>query len=138
MLALFLLLTACGREKDFEIDPTFQPMLNYYLSIAPDHGHLEQLQSIQFDDVPNGDKGITEYEPLAYKGKTYYAVTHIKIRRGMSPAITKAAVLHELGHALHGLHHVEGVEIMAKTMTNDEDYWAANWEIAASRMFVTQ
>lgn len=142
MLKIFMLalaLIGCGPQP-LEIDRDLEPILNLYLAYAPDRGHLKDVSSVRFGELPEHLSGKCDGKKKKLLGATVDRMLEIVIRR--EDALDnrfRAVVLHEFGHCLHDLPHSDDpLSIMSANIVSDEDYWRENLEIRLSEMFGRQ
>lgn len=131
--------TACGADDQaLKVDPELQVGLDIYLSIAPDHGRLDSLKSLQFCAVPGEEGGHCWWNDKELFNSTLASESHICIRRTEGePFALRALVAHELGHCLHRLpHSTNPKSIMYPGPTSyGETYWAENLQERLTAMF---
>ncbi len=138
LLALALLLTACGQEHEQEIDPAFRPVLELYFALAPDRGHYDQVTSMKIGTPPDGKDGVCRVESDVVGGKkipgTEQRTITVVPRESLSPVQWETVVMHELGHCLHDLKHVDNPEsimygessLTSRFFTHEQVYMATH------------
>lgn len=125
LVIIALLVTACG--KDQRVDYRLRPALDYYLSIAPNQGALDDLISLEFGTLPEGRNGYCDRgTQMVIGGRRVYRDLVITIREGAYNSYMKALVSHELAHCLHSKDHThtnDKYALMNPEMTTRTAYW---------------
>lgn len=125
---------ACGREEQKVIDPALAPLLEKYLSLAPDEGKLSELVSLEFGETgaANGNCNVTTEDVAGFSKETKRSVT-------IAPLYNEGyvnTVYHELGHCLHGLPHTDGpFDLMNPHRVGPSHWHWENIDVAISEMF---
>lgn len=142
LLGTFLF--GCGVDR--EIDPALKPLLDYYLSFAPNKGNVDQLVSFRFGTLGRTTEGSCQ--PIGNRKRAWGLVKLPTIREII--VITpeegfeyswKAMVMHELGHCLHNKGHsptrgdIMYAHLTGENPEEDEQYWKENLEAEMHEMF---
>ncbi len=140
LIAVFFII-ACGRENRY-IDPRIRPVLDIYLKFAPNEGSLREVQEMLIEDLGNlPTESKCDQWDIKITSVTIKHVRRIRIRpyREDAPHYWQMTVLHELGHCLHDLKHVDSVNAIMGV--NDhatperEKYWKENLVKRLQEMF---
>ncbi len=150
-LVLLLALVGCNgcgaEEIVLDVDAELAPYLQIYLSLAPDQGHLDRLAELKFGTPPPGRGGKCFTDSLVIpEVKGAWAETAISDTRTIVIKRPKkynarfaALVIHELGHCLHDLEHVDDpYAVMAFDRKGKNEYWEDNLALKVKQMFNQQ
>ncbi len=131
-------LWACGESFEptkLTADRDLEPTLNYYLLHAPNPGKLDELESLRFGHKAGCTTTIVNERVGSQVVNTYTTRTVTIVRTQLDYRL-RAEVLLQLGRCLHGLYDTAGThDIMNPAREGDNDYWQANLDTAAWRMF---
>ncbi len=130
-------LSACGR--DVEIEDQFKPLIELYLTHAPTSGAINGLRQMKAGPLPAPDSGYTQRFEEVQVGVRLDRYTHVTVVPDDNHCQWTRAVLHELGHALHGFGHSEDPSaIMFYSNTTDANGdWCNDLGARLDRMFQT-
>lgn len=144
MLSTYLV--GCG-SSGLKIDREFRPLLDLYLSHAPNHGMIMELESMTWGDPGAANEGIC----LRYKnGINGTSINFERARKIIispifdGPCGLRKTVLHELGHCLHDLDHSSDPhdimfgdsEVLSEEEIEErEQFWCENTETKLIEMF---
>lgn len=120
LIILSSTVAACGRQP--KVAPEFKAAMDHYLALAPNSGHIDQLESVEWGAPPAGADGICNQKPTIIKGEYVRTVT---IRDGLEQgAWLNAVVSHELAHCLHDKpHDTRSTALMHPTIMPGNEYW---------------
>lgn len=150
LLKLLLVLTnvnACGTEPiitaivfkpaKLDVAPELQPILDHYLTVAPDYGAYDELVVLQFGD-PDGNKTACDvrYKKLAGKKMRVERGVIVSDMLDISRPSQAALVYRELAVCLHGAEtSKDDLSIMAAAVLEDDQFWDENLDAKLAEVF---
>jgi hypothetical protein len=129
-----MIITGCGREPAINAD--MKSAVDRYLRDAPNQGHYDELTSVDYGSLPDGQLG--KCNVITSIGG---AVTsrNIRIQRDSQrdPILLDVLVAHELGHCLHDkIHDDMRVPMLMNTkLMPSINYWSDHLDDEIRNLF---
>jgi hypothetical protein len=141
LLLTLIALSGCGKSPN-QIDPTFQPLYDQFVSDAKSNGvdvSGPQGIVIQFTTLEQANplgETIGECSDMGY-GNDIVSIDY-NFWAGASPSTQQILLYHELGHCLLDEHHnPDPTSIMNALINNTMTYWS-NYEARSLQILFSQ
>ncbi len=131
LMVLLFALVGCG-SVERHVSSAMSSGVDRYLKLAPNHGHWDDLTSVDFGTPKAGALG--ECRVTSKAGVTERRVIVLRIPE--SEILLQVTIAHELAHCLHDRHHDDlGQKLMNTQRVGDSEYWETHLDDQISALF---